>query len=1123
MKQKYSEHCPKHETTQPSNISTFNTATTSTCNPSSSATNANNSELQQTANSTSVTIEKRPQHQSSLETQINSKISNKNKTNDITSSKISRLLTSSSTDSASKSNSSKNVTAKKYNQNARGIIKSSSSFSLFYNRNANKQNKSTVHRQQSENLPSSSHCFMRNVPHYRQQQQQQQQLKNDQFSALHSKNIHEARNATIQHSFSMDAISNLMCPKHGTYPFRLVDQLLENEEIGNVESNLTSGFVPKKLKTYSLHSMQDIDMNLNANQHYCALHHHQPKNVNKNLKLENLYSLKDKSSQTDDNNLEDEYCCSNIHQQKRHNFSNLKNLPPAQFAHSLPPNYSLPPTTSLKSSFSSPQTYLSYHNHHSGYHPGLNTQSVSSFLNENAEMISSIPIEQQPSNIYNNANNLISLQYSQSNKNRNVLKSTNIKSSLKNQASLDFQQQEQTNDQFTKENNSEDYCFCEQEQPSSVSESTGGIILNAMAEILDDEESASCLEFEKILSNSLDEYDDGMNVTTKTVYSLGELEEEKEENNYRSNEVELLREEIEKEYLEHQQMEDNMENDLQLAREQYEKAAGKHQENYFISFKNVSIQNEYGSECCQNDKLCSIIGQKSLITLKHEEDTLHEMNNNEGLNYQLNSQVNDIQEEEEEEEERVDDEIKHRKEIDNNFDNLTNKLKIKKPKNKKCLESYFEHGLSTSIEEEENFCKEQQQKEESENKIAENALTNATSNESTMKRLRDSTSTTDSASLINEKKNKIKKQQPSQSKSEKRAIVKKRNWFLRQISNSSKSSQTNCDTCSIITNQDTQEEDDNVFGDKSKENNNLELGENSKLNSSTAAALAATTDSGATFNLLNQTKTKLAQLISQRKQQTSIESDQSALTKTTISITNSNSSSHNLSRQVSRQENKSSFGLKNLFYKRKKRMSLQDTGQSSFESNQKQQQDQLNKRLNNSDSKQPTSLKQQQQLPFKKDKHHVKLKAARLKTVNINQNRGKCIGGIRSRSMKTITHPLERSIVAYFVITLFFTMLAIISGLPIVFFLFTILPLVGGIRKLITCDFRSSFINEHKCTPVETYWLNSPFKNNCKKGKRKKNSCSIFKIYIFIVFFNLYKRSSGLFVHDRSKFHLRTM
>lgn len=818
----------------------------------------------------------------------------------------------------------------------------------------------------------------------------------------------------IQHPPSVDSVPpyphQVTCPRQGVYQFAQSNQMIEN-----VPPNLTASARSKRLRTtHSLHSMQNLEEEVDRfGEHRCELHQH-------------------KSSQTEEIalNMDDDYCptmnnqigyLANLPSQPPQP-TYLKNLPAA---HSLPPSHHshLPTSSSLKSSYSfpSPQSVSCTGTvcHHA-YPNYLHQQ------NETGK-----PDHPNGSNFYGFIAS-ISGKPAAGRTSSGGAKAFN-QSPFTNQVNLELTPaelsiQQRSNDSSFTAADSVAENYYEQQAASLTSESctsTGGI-LNAMAEILDDEESASRFDV-KMFSNSLEEFDDRLNATIG--YSLDELEEAREEDSEGDGRLasDRLRGEAYSDAIADSERE-QIKNELQR-RATDERT--REQEAYFASFKSNNLANCPSKVCGHGAVADGALGRK--------EGSLREENSNERYDYQLEqfgSQVSDIQKDE----------------------HQPSALAIKESRsdfNKLEQQQLPAHGqASSSVERREKAAA----LEGGYQRTAESVAIETKKQE---KRLRDSTST--DSSLINDRKIK---------KPDARSAKGKRDWFFRQISNSSKSyctsSSTNCDTCSIITTNPDTVEDDNVFS----ENNNS----NKFANEANATGRRTSVTA---FGLLNQTRNKLAQLRSQIKQQTSIESDQSAFT--TISVTGASS------RQLSRQASQSSFGLKNLF-KKKRRLSQRPNGVDKPEQPGRKgvesaanESDRASRKSDGSSSRQPAATLHKQQ--YKRDKYHAKVKSKHIRTANTAGYRRKCIGGIKSRPLERIVHPLERSITGFFVITLFFTMLAIISGFPIVCLLCLCLPFAVAIRNLITCDFRTSFsINEHRVTPNENYWLNSTWKNNCKKG-----------------------------------------
>lgn len=955
MKQKYSEHCPKHAATQPPSSLSASSSFTAT---------------------TSVPAEQHESPSSLAETGNQATISKPcSKTNQ----------TKASSRSSKGATSTKAISTKAASsQIARGIPKSFSFSSLY--RNANKH-KSVVQRQQSENTSSLPSDFEATHQHMHQPSAQQPLLHHQHSAPTPPNYACQLHNAArlIQHPQSMDYgppyQHQVTCPRQGAYQFAQGNQMIEN-----VPPNLAGSARTKRLKTtHSLHSMQNLEEEDLFGEHRCELHQH-------------------KSSQTDALNADDGYGPAANSQPISYiaNFPPpqqpyLKNLPPA---HSLPPSHHshshLPASSSLKPSYSFPSPQSISCTSTGCQHAYLN------YLQQNEAGKSDHP----------NGSNFYGFIASTGGKPAAGRTSSGAKA-FANQVNLELapaelalQQQRSNESPYADgDGTGENYYSNEQQAASLTSESctsTGGI-LNAMAEILDDEESASRFDV-KMFSNSLEEFDDRLNATIG--YSLDELEEAREEESERLAADELRGEAYSDAIADSER--EQIKNELQLQRRAIDERA-REQEAYYASFKSNNLAS-CPSKVCGHD-----------ADGARKEANLREENNNERCDYQLErsgSQVSDIQKDE------------HQPSA------------IKEPRSDF---NKLEHPLHRAVA----SSGERREKEGGHHRTAESVVIE------TKKRLRDSTST--DSSLINDKKIK---------KPDARSAKGKRDWFFRQISNSSKSysSSTNCDTCSIITTNPDTVEDDNVFA----ENNNS----NKFGNEATGRRTSVTA-----FGLLNQTRNKLAQLRSQIKQQTSVESDQSAFT--TISVTGASS------RQLSRQASQSSFGLKNLF-KMKRRLSQRpnDTPEPAERKGVESaanEGDRASRKSEGSTSKQPAGTLHKQH--YKRDKCHSKVKTKHTRTVNTVGGRKKCIGGIKSRPLKPIVHPLERSITGFFVITLFFTMLAIISGVPIVCLLCLCLPFAVAIRNLITCDFRTSYsTGEHRVTPNEHYWLNSTWKNNCKKG-----------------------------------------
>lgn len=111
-------------------------------------------------------------------------------------------------------------------------------------------------------------------------------------------------------------------------------------------------------------------------------------------------------------------------------------------------------------------------------------------------------------------------------------------------------------------------------------------------------------------------------------------------------------------------------------------------------------------------------------------------------------------------------------------------------------------------------------------------------------------------------------------------------------------------------------------------------------------------------------------------------------------------------------------------------------------------------------------------------------KAKKANKVNKSKNGkgSKKRGGVKSKPIKVLTHPLDRSIGLVFVVTLFFTLLAIASGLPIVMLLCLFLPLGLLTKRFLSLQWRALPTALVALTSMENFWLEAKTKNNNKAG-----------------------------------------
>jgi len=77
-----------------------------------------------------------------------------------------------------------------------------------------------------------------------------------------------------------------------------------------------------------------------------------------------------------------------------------------------------------------------------------------------------------------------------------------------------------------------------------------------------------------------------------------------------------------------------------------------------------------------------------------------------------------------------------------------------------------------------------------------------------------------------------------------------------------------------------------------------------------------------------------------------------------------------------------------------------------------------------------------------------------------------------------LVHPLDRNIAGVFILTVFFTLLAILSGVPIVLCLFILLPITMLLKRLCACHLPSTPTHE-KIAPIDSFWLNSGHITHC--------------------------------------------
>lgn len=126
---------------------------------------------------------------------------------------------------------------------------------------------------------------------------------------------------------------------------------------------------------------------------------------------------------------------------------------------------------------------------------------------------------------------------------------------------------------------------------------------------------------------------------------------------------------------------------------------------------------------------------------------------------------------------------------------------------------------------------------------------------------------------------------------------------------------------------------------------------------------------------------------------------------------------------------------------------------------------------------------------FKEANNKIKSSSSKsISTVNHNSSTFSCSsnesGGIRSQPIDYLTHPLDRSIALVFILTVFFTLLALLTGAPIVLILFSILPPILIIKRCCACQLlpfsRTSYSKKYqKLQPIDSYWLKPEHITHC--------------------------------------------
>lgn len=88
-------------------------------------------------------------------------------------------------------------------------------------------------------------------------------------------------------------------------------------------------------------------------------------------------------------------------------------------------------------------------------------------------------------------------------------------------------------------------------------------------------------------------------------------------------------------------------------------------------------------------------------------------------------------------------------------------------------------------------------------------------------------------------------------------------------------------------------------------------------------------------------------------------------------------------------------------------------------------------------------------------------------------------GGLKSKKVKPLVHPLDRSIAGIFTLTIFFTILALLTGAPIVMLLFVLLPVGMFFKRLCECSLFSRSANLEPLSSIDAFWLHSSHVTHC--------------------------------------------
>lgn len=78
-----------------------------------------------------------------------------------------------------------------------------------------------------------------------------------------------------------------------------------------------------------------------------------------------------------------------------------------------------------------------------------------------------------------------------------------------------------------------------------------------------------------------------------------------------------------------------------------------------------------------------------------------------------------------------------------------------------------------------------------------------------------------------------------------------------------------------------------------------------------------------------------------------------------------------------------------------------------------------------------------------------------------------------------MVHPLDRSIVGIFLLTIFFTILALLTGAPTVLFLMILLPIFIFMKKIFQCTLFEKINNQEPVSSIDSFWLQKGHITHC--------------------------------------------